>query len=866
MIADPAGLKRSLQAFHHELARRFHAGAPAAELLHARASFIDALLRGCWQRYLGAWGNDAALVAVGGYGRCELHPHSDIDVLVLIPETAAPALEEGLSNLFTQLWDIGLKPGHSVRTVTQCIEAAARDQTVVTNLMDARLIDGRSDLFQAMRAGIGPDRIWPSLQFFHAKVKEQEARYVKFNDTAYNLEPNLKEGPGGLRDIQTIAWVIKRHFNTATLHELVEQGYLDDDEYAELKQDLHYLWRIRFALHLLAGRCEDRLLFDFQRDLAETLGFRGEGNAAVEAFMQSYFRTARSVQRLNEMLLQLLEETLTPDFHVEPEILDDHFQIVNDHIEIRHQDVFNHYPLGLLEIFLRLQQYPELKGIRADTIRAIRRCLPLIDDNFRRNPQACRLFLEIFRQPHGLTHQLRRMNRYGVLAAYLPEFSRIVGKMQFDLFHSYTVDEHILFVVRNLRRLGLPQHREEMPFASDIFPLIAKPEILYIAGLYHDIGKGQGGDHSEIGERLAKDFCLRHDLQTYDTELICWLVRHHLLMSVTAQRKDINDPEVVAEFARLVGSEERLNYLYLLTVADIRGTNPTLWNSWRDTLLKELYLAARQVLRRSSALPGQEERVRRIQREVLVRLARLGLGEAAARRIWQHFNDTYFLRCHPEECAWHTIAIAAIPEGDLPLVMVRPHDQRGSTEVFVYMRDRDGIFAQSVALLDRLGLTILTARLETSSDGYVINSFQVLERDGRPIEDLSREQQIVHQFKRCLKEPSPLCFRIDRRPSRHLRHFAIATEVQFHLDGKRNHTVMELVTSDRPGLLADVGKVFDQFGIRVHEARIATLGNRAEDVFCLTDRDNRPLPGEMQSSLARSLEEALQAGSLKARE
>jgi len=860
VTVDPAGLKRALQAFHDELARRFRAGAPVADLLHARAGFIDALLRACWRHHLGTQAGNASLVAVGGYGRCELHPYSDIDLLVLVPETPEPDLEKGLSRLFTQLWDIGLKPGHSVRTVAQCIETAARDQTVVTNLMDARLILGREDLFQAMKAGIGPDHIWPSLRFFHAKVREQAARHAKFNDTAYNLEPNLKEGPGGLRDIQTIAWVIKRHFDAATLHELVERGCLDEDEYAELQQDLHYLWRIRFALHLAAKRCEDRLLFDYQRDVAELLGFRGEGNAAVEAFMQSYFRTARSVQCLNEMLLQLLEENLTPDFHVEATVLDAHFQVVNDHIEIRHREVFNEYPLGLLEIFLRLQEYPELKGIRADTIRAIRRCLPRIDDAFRRDPRACRLFLEIFRQPHGLTHQLRRMNRYGVLAAYLPEFGRIVGQMQFDLFHSYTVDEHILFVVRNLRRLGLPRHRDEVPFASGIFPLVAKPEILYIAGLYHDIGKGQGGDHSEIGARLAQDFCRRHRLQDYDTELVCWLVRHHLVMSVTAQRKDINDPEVVAAFARLVGSEERLNHLYLLTVADIRGTNPTLWNSWRDTLLQELYLGARQILRRGLALPDQGERIRRVQQEVLDRLARLGIGEAAARHIWRHFNASYFLRCHPEECTWHTVAIAATPERDLPLVMVRPHDRRGSTEVFVYMRDRDGIFAQTVALLDRLGLTILTARLETSSDGYAINSFQVLERNGEPIADLARERQIVQQLKRCLKEPTPLCFQIDRRPSRQLRHFAIPTEVQFHLDDRRRHTLMELVTSDRPGLLAAVGKVFDRFGIRVHEARIATLGNRAEDVFRLTDRHDDPLSDAIRQDLVRALTETLAAG------
>lgn len=860
MINEIPHTRSLLQTFHHELERRFHEGEAVDSLLKARSQFIDQLLIGCWRHFLAGANNHSALIAVGGYGRQELHPHSDIDLLVLINEPVSSQLKQALSELFTYLWDIGLKPGHSVRSVSGCIEEANKDQTVLTNLMDARLLGGDDALFCAMKQGITPDRIWPSLAFYQAKLKEQADRYAKYHDTAYNLEPNIKEGPGGMRDIQTIAWVIKRHFNTDTLHELVGRGYLTESEYQEFRQSQTHLWRIRFALHTVTGRCEDRLLFDFQRTLAEWFGYEGEGNAPVEAFMQTFYRTALSVQRLNEILLQQLGETLSPDFEKQPVPLDKHFQAVNQYIEVRHPKVFQSYPLGLLEIYLHLQRNPELKGIRAHTIRAIRQHLPLIDEAFRKDPRACELFLEMLRRSEGVTHQFRRMNRDGILAAYLPEFAHIVGRMQYDLFHTYTVDEHTLFVVRNLRRMAIAEFHHELPLCSDIFPLIPKPELLYIAGLYHDIGKGREGDHSKVGEVLARHFCERHNLPPHDTQLVCWLVKNHLLMSITAQRKDISDPEVIQEFARTVGNENRLNHLYLLTVADIRGTNPSLWNSWRDSLLRELYMATRRVLRLEEEAPlSKEEEVIQIQQAARSLLHTMGLPDSAIDRVWQYFSNSYFLRCLPEECAWQTLAIAEATEDDLPLILTLPQTRRGSAEILVYMKDRPLIFSQTVALLDQLGLTILAAQLETTTDGYVIDRFSVLESDGRPISELSREQQIGYRLKRCLKEPREPCFRIERRPSRQLQHFSIPVEIRFPPDPKNAHTILELITTDRPGLLSKIGAVFDYFGLRVHEARIATLGSRAEDVFYL-DKDKRPLTSEaLKQALRDKLLEAIES-------
>lgn len=858
MITDPNKARGLLQRFHNQLARHFRPDAEIDPLLKARSNFVDRLLSGCWRHFLDNWHEQVSLIAVGGYGRRELHPFSDIDLLILIEEEAPPELASKIGQFIAFLWDIGLKPGHSVRTLQSCIEEATKDQTVLTNLLDSRFVIGRQALFENLKTRLGPEHLWPSLAFFRAKVDEQAARYAKYHDTAYNLEPNIKEGPGGIRDIQTIAWVIKRHFNTDTLLELVGHGFLSEDEYREFRQNQSDLWRIRFALHITAGRCEDRLLFDFQRALAEQFGFEGDGNEPVEAFMQFFYRIALNVQRLNEMLLQHLEESLSPDFESKPIIIDDHFQIVNDFIEIRHPRVFEQYPLGLLEIFLHLQRRPELKGIRAHTIRAIRQSRPLIDENFRRDPRANQLFMEILRRSEGVTHQFRRMNRYGLLAAYLPEFAKIVGRMQYDLFHTYTVDEHTLFVVRNLRRIAVPEFRQELPLCSDIFPLIPKPELLYIAGLYHDIGKGRGGDHSQVGEDLARDFCRRHGLQDHDTQLVCWLVRQHLLMSLTAQRKDISDPEVIHDFAQIVGNENRLNYLYLLTVADIRGTNPSLWNSWRDSLLKELYLATRSYFRRGFERPvSSSHEIKQIQHDALQIMAAMGLGGQIAEQVWQHFNDSYFLRIYPEECAWHTLAIAETREADLPLVLIQPQGSRGNAEILVYMRDRQSLFAQISALLDQLGLTILAARLETSSDGSVMNQFSVLENDGRPITELARQQQISQRIKRCLKEPKATCFNINRRPPRQLKHFSIPTQVIFHTDPKGQHTILELVTTDRPGLLSKVGKVFDEFGLSVHEARISTLGARAEDIFYL-DKDHQPLQApDLLENLRTALLESL---------
>ena len=845
--------KDSLQQFKNllklkdiELRKLFNPQQSVSRLLKDKSDFIDKILSCCWQHFLGKYVKQLSLIAVGGYGRRELFPYSDIDIVVLLDSEDTTPYQEALANFFTFLWDIGLKPGQSVRTIKQCIEAAISDQTVITSLMENRLITGNNALYKALNQEISPDKIWPSDMFFSAKMEEQRLRYAKFHDTAYNLEPNIKEGPGGLRDRQVIAWVFKRHYNSSTLKELIKYGFLPKSEYLELVKALEVLWRIRYALHLLTNRCEDRLIFDYQRDLAMQFGFSAMGqtyNQDVEQFMQFYFKTVLGLERLNEMLLQLFNERFVPRESVYKAIpLNDKFVVINGYLEAVDDGLFERCPLALLELFLVLEQSPSVKGVRATTIRLIRKNLHLIDDAFRHNKAANHLFIETFRQPKGITDQLRRMNRYGVLAAYIPCFANIVARMQYDLFHIYTVDEHTLTVIRNLRRFALKKHANELPFCNAVFLLISTPEVLYLAGLFHDIAKGMGGDHSALGEEFAREFCLQHDLSPHDTNLVCWLVRNHLVMSMTAQRKDLTDPDVIYQFAQTVSSIERLNYLYLLTVADIRATNPELWNAWKDALLKELYNVTLSTLHKGLQNPvGTAERLFENKKEAKEQLIKLGISEPVIFSSWQHTGDDYFLRYSADEIAWHTIAIASSTEDELPLVLLRPQSQRGSAEIFVYTKNEEAIFSLSTATLDQLGLTILDARIMTTTDDYVLNSFLVLEQSGKPINELFREVHICTLLRHNLLHREVKKHKNIHRQSRQAKHFPIPTSIQFYEDPLNRHTIIELITTDHAGLLSKIGRAFVQKNIYLHSAKITTIGSRAEDMFYITDNQSQSI-------------------------
>ncbi len=843
----PTGpFKRCVSDGARELADRFRAGEPVEDLVRLRAEFVDEILARAWSNFMPA-GAEATLVAVGGYGRGELHPASDVDVLLLTgddPEVFASPLER----LVTLLWDIGLQIGHSVRSVDQCVSEAERDVTVITNLMESRVICGDQALFQQMRNATGSDRIWPSDIFFSAKLQEQEQRHSKFDDTAYNLEPNIKENPGGLRDIQMIGWVAKRHFGAHTMADLVTHGFLTDHDYQSLMAGQSHLWRIRFALHLLTGRHEDRLLFDHQRELANQFGFEDDqASLGVERFMQTYYRTVVRLNRLNEMLLQLFQEAILLKNELgEPVIINRRFQSRSGYLEVINPGTFAHQPLALLEIFLLLQQTPELIGIRATTIRLIRAHRHLIDSRFRRDIRARSLFMEILRQPHGITDALRRMNRYGILARYIPAFGNIFGRMQYDLFHVYTVDEHTLRLLRNLRRFSVPELSKEFPHCSRVFRTLPKPELLYLAGIFHDIAKGRGGDHSLLGAHDAWDFCKLHDLSDHDAGLVSWLVEKHLLMSITAQRKDIEDRGVIHDFATEIGDTSHLDYLYLLTVADIRATNPKRWNSWKNSLLFQLFISTRRALTRGlDSLEEEDQQIAEKQHYARQTLLAKGYDETAIRDLWRTLTLEYFLQSTPDELTWQTASMLDITDGDTrPVVEIRAAPRDSATEIFIGIMDRDDLFAHSTALLAQLGLNVVAARITSSDGGCAMNSYFVLEEDGTLVDTPERKEEIAMTLKIGLSEPDVLDPTIRRRIPRQLKHFAAPTEIVFTQDTNNDRTELRLRASDQPGLLSRVGQAFAKCGVRLHNAKITTLGAVAEDTYYISDRQNRPLTNQ----------------------
>ncbi len=856
--------RASLAATDADLKNRFLAGESVVDLVHARAAATDELLRELWQTHMGQLCGDVALVAVGGYGRGELHPSSDVDIMLLLPDTIDADAEQALSAFITSLWDVGLEIGHSVRTVQQCVEQAIADLTVATTLMEARLIAGPEALFRSMQDAVAPDRIWSSQEFFAEKRREQIARHHRYHDTGYNLEPNVKGSPGGLRDIQMIGWVAKRHFGVDTLDELVEHKFLSPGQLRRLKGGQAFLWRVRFALHILTGRAEDRLLFDHQVKIAQMLGYEDASyTLAVEQFMQRYYRTVMDLSRLNEMLLQLFEEAILMNPDAPPEPMNERFQVKNGYLQTVDENVFQDEPSALLELFLLLQQHPDIRGVSAYTVGHIRRNLYLIDEGFRQNPRNHRLFLSILRAPAGVTHELRRMNLYGVLGLYIPSFGRIVGRMQYDLFHTYTVDEHTLFVVSNLRRFALSRFDHEFPHCSRIMQSLEKPEIAYLSGLFHDIAKGRGGDHSELGAVDAESFCLEHGMSQYEARTVAWLVLHHLALSTTAQKQDIGDPDVVNEFAALVGDQLHLDYLYVLTVADVRGTNPKLWNSWKASLFRDLYELTSRALRRGLENPiDADQLILEKQTEARELLRDSDISDERIDAVWQLMNDRYFLRHRSNEIAWHTEWLAdSDTASEIGLVDVRKQAGGDRVEAVLYTPRKKHTFAHATAVLDELGMTIVDARVMPLQNHYSLDSFVFMELDKRMDIDESRMAKIRRSLTRVLTASDDDVAKVTRVLPRQARMFTTKTEVEFNPEPTRGFTVMELDAADRPGLLSKVGKVFLDEGIDIDAAKIMTIGERAEDVFYISDESGKPLGEQAKSRLRDALIRAIDENS-----
>ncbi|MCK7595237.1 [protein-PII] uridylyltransferase [Pseudomarimonas salicorniae] len=840
-----------------ELAVSFDAGAGAEDLLLRRCRAVDQVVKSAWRQVAGEPAG-LSLLATGGYGRRELYPHSDIDLLVVGEPADQDAGQSAIQGFLAALWDIGLQPGHASRSVRQCAEEAAGDLTIATALLDARMLVGEMRVLEALRVALSAPDIWPAAAFFEGKREELRQRHARYNDTAYNLEPNLKEGPGGLRDLHTLAWMAKRLYGVHAVCDLQPIGLLGADEAHTVSREYWSLCRLRIGLHLTAGRREERLLFEHQTALAKRLGLRDEHreNLAVEQLMQSYFRSAALVMRLSERLLQRFEESLSGEVDTTP--IDEHFELAGGYLRLRDPIGFEREPLLMLELFAVWHAQPAARGLHSATAQALGEALDHIDDAFRQRPEARAKFMQLVRLPDA-ADTLARMSHLGVLGRYLPAFGRVAGRMQYDLFHVYTVDQHTLTVLRNIASFRDEGSKQRFSLAYEIWPRLRKPELLLLGGLFHDIAKGRGGDHSELGAEDARRFCTEHGLSQGDTDLVAWLVEKHLAMSITAQREDIADPEVISRFARLVGERERLDYLYLLTVADIAGTSPKLWNAWKDRLLADLYGATRFALRRGLRnVMHAEERIAEAREEARAVLLSHGMDESVIDKVWSEFPSESFLRYRPAQLVWQTLGIAAAP-GGRPLALVRPHQRPGALEVFVYCPDTDGLFAAVTATLDRLGLNVVEARVVTSTRGMSLDTFQVLDAGSEFISPERRAATVAESLCETLAK-SPLQVNAVRRAiPRQLKHFRVPLRVEFN-DNDAGRTEMSLVCADRPGLLAQVSAVFREEGLRVHDARIATFGERVEDFFQLSDEHDNPLSEAARDSLCAALAEVVDEG------
>jgi [protein-PII] uridylyltransferase len=819
----------------------------AASLLKKHAKLIDNLLKSVWQ--YSKLNNEVTLIAVGGYGRQALFPYSDIDLLILVPENISESKSKQIEALIGVLWDLGLNIGHSVRTLQECINEARDDATIQTNLLEARLICGSKVVYTSFFIEIKQQL--NASQFLQAKVAEQKARHAKFNDTGYNLEPNIKESPGGLRDLHSVLWLAQCQGLGNTWLELARNGVISQTELNDIKRHERNLNTLRIRLHYLAKRREDRLLFDFQNELAADLGLvNTPRKRASEQLMQSYYRSVRYVRLINEILIKSFANS---SFSSEPKvIINDRFVAQNNLLETSSPDLFDNEPSTILECFLLLQTHPELEGFSPLLLRQLQDATKLITKAFRQTAEHQQLFLTILKQKDGVHHSLRRMNRYGVLGKYIPAFGVIIGQMQHDLFHVYTVDEHTLNVLANLRRFSKPELEHEFPLCSQLFAAFKQPYLLYLAAIFHDIAKGRGGDHSELGRVDAKRFCQLHQLSNEETDLVVWLVEKHLQLSKVAQKSDLSDPSVIEQFAKLVGNETYLTALYLLTVADVRGTSPTVWNAWKAKLLESLFLETRHAL--SNATFSVKNAISERQQKAASKLNKFyGLKPDAYKVFWDNVGEAYFSRYNSNEIAWQTRLLIPHVFAKTPIVRTHLSREGDGIEVMIYTKNQPDLFARICNFFDRLGYNIGQAKIHTTNHNYALDNFIVLDQSTTEISYSGLLKYIENNLTNKILTSSPIESPIKGRINRQVKHMPIKTEVTFDAVPDSKHQMLDIVAGDQPGLLASIAFILIEHDVIVHNAKINTLGNRAEDTFLISERDDKPLSKTKMKRLQEAL-------------
>jgi len=850
---DNASRRAAMLAIDAQLSSQFHAGMDISSLLQLRAEAVDATVRGCWRQHVQL--ADCALFATGGYGRRELFPFSDVDLLVLV-EDAESAPAAAIGAFIAALWDAGLKPGHAVRDLAGCRDAAT-DLTVVTSLMDARLLSGDRQAPAAIAAAIAPP-LWPADQYLAARQLSQQERHARFNDTAWNLEPNVKDGPGGLRDFHTLVWVSQRLAGACGVEGVMRSGLLAESECIALQTAVDHVSKVRFALHRLAGRAEERLLFDHQRELARLFGFDDEhaANLAVEQFMQAWFRAAQTIDRLNERVLTRCGERVRASASERGiEILDGKWQLIDGALAAVDGSTAQTSPVLLIEPFAWLARRADITGFHSTLIERLDDVLNRHGERFHDDVGTGPAFMALLRQGGDVARAIAAMGRHGVMAQVIPAFGRVTGRMQYDLFHVYTVDQHTLFVVRNLLRFA-QRDTAITTLGHTLWRRQPKPELVLLAGLFHDIAKGRGGDHSELGEIELRSAAPRLGLSAADTEFVAWLVRQHLLMSITAQKQDITDPEVVHRFAAEVADTERLDALYLLTVADIQGTSPRLWNAWKAQLLQDLHAATRHALRRGLADPLRAtERVADIRAEALELLRSGTVSEGEASTMWESLPDYAVLRLGAARLAWATSELLAQRGREVQIVTRAAGDD--AIDLIVHAPDRDGLFATVTAVLDRQGFDVVEARATGTRDGKVLDLFRLLPRADLRHENERAAAVMVQVLREALSLERLDVPPAQRRLSRQQRHFRVPLRAEFRDLDAPARTQLSLVCADRPGLLARVAASFREHVLRVHDARIATFGERAEDFFELTDSEGGVLGDAQRERLLATLRDRL---------
>lgn len=824
------GFKEQLAEGGRALREAYESRGSTTAFLRGRAELVDSVLTSLWQAI--GLPDEAAMIAVGGYGRGELFPHSDVDLMFLLPETPDASLQSRLTAMIGALWDIGLEIGQTVRTLQQCMEVAAEDITIQTNLLESRLLYGNHTLFNEFVRQYR--ELLDVSAFFKAKSLEQEQRYAKHNDSPYSLEPNCKESPGGLRDLQMLGWIARAAGLGHNWRELARNRLITGHEASELRSIERFLQHVRIQLHLHSGRAEDRLLFDYQEALAQRMGIQATASKrASEVLMQRYYLTAKKLTQINTILLQNYATVIFPHCEAAAITINPRFQAVRELLDVRSEDVFERTPSALLECFLLLQQRPELRGMTARTLRLLWLNRKRINAAFRADPRNRALFMQILQQRRGIVQAFRRMNQYGLLSFYLPPWRRILCQMQHDLFHVYTVDQHTLMVLRNVRRFTQGKHGHEYPFMTHLMLGFERQWLLYIAALFHDIAKGRGGDHSLLGMVEVSHFCDQHGIEGEDKDLVVWLVQHHLTMSTVAQKQDISDPETIQRFATIVQTERRLIALYLLTHADIRGTSPKVWNGWRSKLLEDLFISTQRLLRGATpqealGLDERHEDARRL-------LRYFGLQSDIEKPLWSNLDQVYFMRNSAEEIAWHTRHLYFRPSGETPVVKARVSEEGDSLQVMVYTRDQKDLFVRITGYFGRLGMSILEARVHTTRHGYALDSF-VLQDEGQNAQYRDIVQLIEHELTERLQLQAPPDKPRSGRLSRKVRHFPISPELSIRPDESGKHYILSLIAADRPGLLYSVADVLARHEISVLTAKIATLGERVEDTFLITGR------------------------------